>query len=1279
LALSIALTVAPRAGAQADLNPPPPNVLLLIDTSGSMEYKTSSNSFPLCRFDQNGPIAGAPLLSEKSRWTNLIEVLTGTISNYDCQTIDRSSTQFKNEYALVDGHSPDPYDFQYHAPYHRPMSGTCVVGPGPHASPPTSYPSWPGTPFTNHTYNSTALTGCTFQQNPDGMLDSFSTLLRFGLMTFDTNTSASLMQDGTFSYVVNNVEHQGGPVGCTIASNACDVSPYTGCMEVGARNPLAPPWEGRLIPFGDPSTGSTDYQTKNTRIQQVLLATRPFGGTPIAGMLNDARDFLWNDISKDPDNTAQYLGPHNDPYSACRDTYIVLLSDGQPNLDLRATSPGQPDSCGGTAGCPFDRSEEIAADLLTGGNGAHPPVKTFVVGFALNTLVVNGNSVDCSTLTTADTDTSVPTSLCRANPNNASLQACCALARIALAGDDGKRLDPSGNTITVPRQAYFANDPDQLRSDLNDIFSHHLPATSRTVVASSIGSSDGSNTGLSATLEKFTMLSSMTPNATSAWLGQLHRSRSTCDSSRNPVDQSIDATAGDVFEDNLTSNQGRARTFYSMQGTTVGATINSQYSIRPNLTADPDGSGLYSGTVISGQAAAFVAATAPESMGITNTTCVDSTTHIALSASACRDRYMKWLVGLDNGTDFKRCDTRANHVCSLLGDIYHSSPRMVNHPSEFVRDESYTTFHNAYATRPLMVYTSSNDGFLHAFKVATNDPNDSEKIQQKANNELWALIPPQVLPHIPAEYPTAHQFLLDGVPIVKDVVAKYVGSNPGYKYDLRRSAADAGNGLGDWRTILVQSFGGTYSGYFAVDITNPDPQQTLNNPNGSETGGPQFLWQLTTDSTGTSLFGTGSATPLITTLFFDDGDGTPQEYAVAVLSGGSGTDNGTSTPRITPSTTLNGLSLTYPPRGSVPKYTGNLGGRSLTVVRLDTGKIVRTFRQAVTEVPLGLRPRVIVSPLDSPITGQPIGYPSDTGSVSDRIFVGDQDGGLWRVDVSETDPSQWTMKLFWDTFPATGIHGAPTSDWRSGQPIQTPPILSVDDVGNISIAVSTGDQDAVGASSTMQNFVWSLVEHTSADRTTFTPEYHWLKQFLGGQRVTGPLSLFNRGLYFSTLRPPDPSAVCDSGTVELFFGMDYLNPSKVDASGEQGGDVTNPVFNAPPYNTCSGTPAGCITGTALLGTGQSPVIYGVPINQDLTCSAQSNEVLPDPYLGSGSHTALSNINPGHFNIIMQTGRGKAQSTGAATSAVNGSDNAAKIDLGAPMVSTHLDSWAAILE
>src|SRR5690606_28647971 len=109
--------------AAQDLSVPQPNVMLLVDTSGSMEYQTSSSEFPAC-----DPTSNDPDDNQRSRWTGLVEVLSGTITDYRCQAVDRRSSAFRNEYQL-DG-SVDPADFQYQNPYHRPLSGTCAIGPG---------------------------------------------------------------------------------------------------------------------------------------------------------------------------------------------------------------------------------------------------------------------------------------------------------------------------------------------------------------------------------------------------------------------------------------------------------------------------------------------------------------------------------------------------------------------------------------------------------------------------------------------------------------------------------------------------------------------------------------------------------------------------------------------------------------------------------------------------------------------------------------------------------------------------------------------------------------------------------------------------------------------------------------------------------------------------------------------------------------------------------------------------------------------------------------------
>jgi len=1233
-----------RAQVDADVSRPMPNVLVLVDTSGSMEYKTSSNSFPLCKYDANGPIANGPATSEKSRWIDLVEVLTGTITNYECQTLDRGAASFKNEYKIIGSSLPNsPYDFLYANAYHRPLSGGCAIGPGAVSS--TNPADFLSNAFNYHAYNNVG-SSCAFTQSSDGILDSYQSGIRFGLMTFDTDPSPDAGELGTYSYVVG-ASHTGKTIGCTTASP----------MEVGARNAAAPPWEGRLVPFGNPQPGSLDYQNKNQQIQQVLRATRPYGATPIAGMLADARDFLRTDTSPDPVDATQNFGPAGEPYKDCRKTAILLLSDGQPNMDLRGHCSGND--------CPFPLPEDIAHDLLISAQ----PVKTYVVGFALDTLTVGGNTIDCSALKQSDLDTT-PSALCTANPDNPALQACCNLARIAIAGDD-----------IATRHAYFANNREQLRAGISSILAATYSPTSRTQAAfSGVAGSATSESGAPAASYRF--FSGFLPLSNQTWAGSVQRERWTCDKDTHKASRvAPSATLGDLFARNLNSQSGRERTFYTVQATpSAGGVVRSDYSLRPNLAAtDPDGVGAVSGATVGAPATNFVANTSPASMGLNDSSCNDTVNGVATSlpAAACRDKYLKWLVGAPNTPYADRCkppaDSTLQDTCNLLGDIYHATPRIVNNPRELTRDDTYQAFVGNYATRPMMLYTSSNDGLLHAFKVASNLAGDTEQVDALKNNELWAFIPPQVLPHISSEYPYTHQLLLDGVSVVKDVVARKTSGS--YPYVFERTVADAVAGASantTWRTILVQGFGGTYPGYFALDVTNPDPAMTLN----SETGGPKFLWQLTSDTNGNPLFGSGGATPIISTILLEDDGQDAREVPVAILPGGSGGAGSAGvtagSPGCARATTDFSKFGSYPPRPRVPCYTQNLGARSLTIVRLDTGKIIRTFRRNKLEMPAGIRGRVLEAPLDSPITGEPVAFPSDVGSVADRIFVGDQDGALWKVDVSNKSPDQWTMSLFWDAFPAVSIHSKPKADWNSGQPIATAPVLSVDSKGNLTLALSTGDQGSIGAASGMLNYLWSLRDLPNASRVLL-PDMLWLQQFEAGERVTGPISLFNSYLYFSSLKPPQAGASCKTTDGAYIWGMHYMIPK----DGEGGA--------LPPDRTVGGQAAPFlkkftptdqfVADTTLLGTDSKnqAAIFGVTVAQVPTCFQE--EVVADAFLGSRSR--ISDATPGDFQLVFQTGSASLSTGGKADAAAPA--GAAGITLPKLATPARVEAWASIVE
>src|SRR5258708_956422 len=103
-AILLASLLAPTtAHAQSDVAPALPNVLILLDTSGSMERMPNSSIPPVA--------VGTTSTTVKNRWIQALEVLGGGISNYKMVAIDRNSTDFKTEYSLG---GTNPYDSGYY-------------------------------------------------------------------------------------------------------------------------------------------------------------------------------------------------------------------------------------------------------------------------------------------------------------------------------------------------------------------------------------------------------------------------------------------------------------------------------------------------------------------------------------------------------------------------------------------------------------------------------------------------------------------------------------------------------------------------------------------------------------------------------------------------------------------------------------------------------------------------------------------------------------------------------------------------------------------------------------------------------------------------------------------------------------------------------------------------------------------------------------------------------------------------------------------------------------
>jgi type IV pilus assembly protein PilY1 len=331
---------------------------------------------------------------------------------------------------------------------------------------------------------------------------------------------------------------------------------------------------------------------------------------------------------------------------------------------------------------------------------------------------------------------------------------------------------------------------------------------------------------------------------------------------------------------------------------------------------------------------------------------------------------------------------------------------------------------------------------------------------------------------------------------------------------------------------------------------------------------------------------------------------------------------------------------------------------------------------------LYLKGRVTPANFSAPITGHIVSYPNAAGTVADRAYVGDAEGRLWRIDLSSVDPEDWSADLFHDAYPAAGP-GALGFSMLDVSPLETPPIISTDPVGRVTINISTGEQTMLKSGG--RNSVWSLTERRNDDDGRILAYVNWVldgsnaKNMGGtgdsalhfsvdgamnptGERVTGPMALFASTLYFTTYDPGtvDPY-VCSPGNSYL-WGVHYIQAGKtIDTPSEEPGEGPLPQFKDP-----GSDPPEMVR---VIPLSEGGLAFGVGVMQKPTC--MTTEDVDDPFLGYGSHKSISSVNPGSFQLVVQLGAN--QTTDARKVGVD------TFDLEPPFAGSTIDAWAAILD
>lgn len=600
-------------------------------------------------------------------------------------------------------------------------------------------------------------------------------------------------------------------------------------------------------------------------------------------------------------------------------------------------------------------------------------------------------------------------------------------------------------------------------------------------------------------------------------------------------------------------------------------------------------------------------------------------TLVGAPSSTARDNTFAWLRG-DPGT------VRENKP---LGDIYHSNPLIVGAPTVSLPDQSYAAFRSiplpaigarrspvTVGTRETMLYVGSNDGILHAFNADSGE-------------EVWGFVPPTLLPTLASRVPATRLYGVDGTVVSRDIVYERTLGTPTV--------------ASDWRSVVLVGLREGGGAYVALDVTDPYR--------------PQFLWQFSDSDMRASV-----GTPMITTVRTTWPSGQLVERAVALLPGGSAsasiTCSPTANPRPAPSrTAVNFTGSDGRPRTSTRCWDGNFG-EWVYVVDVKTGQLIRKIGTG----PAGMLPT------GSPIIGSFAGYLAGDGSVTSRAYIGDADGGLWRLDLSQTNPSAWSFDLMYDLFWDAG--------YNQGQPIVSPPVITVDRNNDLLIAVGSGDPDLLEGFDL--NRVAMIRENDPAPDVATNPVNvgaQWMlrqnadstRGLLPGERLTGPMTLFNSVLYFGTFVPANGTDACQLGYSRLWA----LDQSAIDMGGLPGANAI-PVGRL----DVDGDPSTMMDivrvtrdlgGNGTLDDDENSVLFGVGIVRRPACP--NVQTTTDPFFG-GTRQYVAGMEGGDYRLVIQTGRGGA--TGAMMAGAQRT-NVVSRRLASPQIEVRLDAWATVFE
>jgi type IV pilus assembly protein PilY1 len=491
------------------------------------------------------------------------------------------------------------------------------------------------------------------------------------------------------------------------------------------------------------------------------------GGTPLASSLNEAR--LYFNYHKSQDNAA-----------ACRQKFVILITDGDDTYACNGNGQSsQTDQ--------YKRRRETVAKAKAIADAGY---RVFVVGFGATMPHHLKNTLNWAAYY-GGTDNPMTTKSGNTSGYNPAAVTSCQTSSTTHHNIDGDG-DHYYATTNDPAEAslsgyaFLAESSQDLSDAIKNIAKYiiELLKKSTSYVAPVVPISQMEKTSAGNRL----YLGMFKPASKSFWKGNIKKyGIATADSGNIKTGDIVDVN-GSLVMNTVNRIKDTARSYWStsadgeeVESGGVGQLLLERSTARNIYTY------LGSNANLTTSGNAFKTANAaitPTVLGLTS------------SDTAGRDKVINFIHGYDTYDENSNANTTEKRSW-ILGAFIHSRPLIV-----------------AYSDRTV-IYAGANDGMLHAFDDATGE-------------ELWAFVPPNLLPRLKDLNGEVIEFFVDGTPKI------YNNST----------------------LIFGQRRGGNR--YIALDVSDPLT--------------PRLLWEISPATTGFSELGQTWSTPQLGKVKYGSGD-----------------------------------------------------------------------------------------------------------------------------------------------------------------------------------------------------------------------------------------------------------------------------------------------------------------------------------------------------------------------------------------------------------------------